>query len=118
MAREEAALRRVLPWLSSAEMEGHGAMNTPSSTPLLEVRDLHKTFGARGRSKHGPVVAVGGVSFTLEAGECLAIVGESGSGKSTLARTLLRLVRPDSGAVLYRGEDLVGLSGEKMRQQR
>ena len=89
-----------------------------SGVPLLEVRDLRKTFGARGASKSGPVVAVGGISFTLEAGECLAIVGESGSGKSTLARTLLRLVQPDSGSVLYRGEDLVAVSGEKMRQQR
>ena len=89
-----------------------------SPAPLLEVRDLHKTFGARGRAKHGPIVAVGGVSFTLEPGECLAIVGESGSGKSTLARTLLRLVQPDSGAVLYRGVDLVPLGGEQMRQQR
>jgi ABC-type glutathione transport system ATPase component len=58
------------------------------------------------------------VSLTLAAGECLAIVGESGSGKSTLARTLLRLVEPDGGAVLYRGVDLVSLSHSEMRRQR
>lgn len=89
-----------------------------SSAPLLEVRDLYKTFGARGGNKHGRVVAVGGVSLQVEAGECFAIVGESGSGKSTLARTLLRLVQPDSGSVLYQGLDLVRLSAADMRVQR
>lgn len=94
-------------------------MNTPAQGPaLLEVRDLYKTFGAKGRNKHGPVVAVGGISFTLDPGECLAIVGESGSGKSTLARTLLRLVQPDSGSVLYEGRDLTQIGGGQMRQQR
>jgi ABC-type glutathione transport system ATPase component len=77
------------------------------------VRNVRKTFGGR-----GGVVAVDGVSFTLAAGECLAIVGESGSGKSTLARTLLRLVEPDSGVVLYRGTDLLTLSHAEMRRQR
>ena len=66
------------------------------------MRDVRKSFGSE-------VVAVDGVSFTLAAGECLAIVGESGSGKSTLARTLLRLVEADSGAVLYRGIDMLAL---------
>ena len=93
--------------------------NQPAAgAPLLEVRDIRKTFGhGRGAGKKG-VVAVGGVSFTLAAGECMAIVGESGCGKSTLARTLLRLVEPDSGAVLYRGTDLLSLSKPEMRRQR
>lgn len=78
--------------------------------PLLEVRDLYKTFGA--------VKAVDGANFTLKRGECLAIVGESGSGKSTLARTLLQLLKPDSGAVLYRGTDLTQLNATEMRRQR
>ena len=91
---------------------------TSTTAPLLEVRDLYKSFGPRGKGKHGPVMAVGGISFSLEAGECLAIVGESGSGKSTLARTLLRLVQPDSGAVLYKGLDLIALSPGQMRHQR
>ena len=87
--------------------------------PLLQVRSLVKTFGARGRGeKHGPIVAVDHVSFTLEAGRCLAVVGESGSGKSTLARTLLRLVDADDGEVLYQGRDLLKLRASEMRRQR
>jgi peptide/nickel transport system ATP-binding protein/oligopeptide transport system ATP-binding protein len=80
------------------------------------VSDVRKTFG--GGRHGGGVVAVGGVSFTLASGECLAIVGESGSGKSTLARTLLRLVEPDSGSVLYRGRDILTLPRAEMQRQR
>lgn len=94
-------------------------MTTPvTPSALLEVKDLYKTFGPKNGGKHGPVVAVGGISFKLDPGECLAIVGESGSGKSTLARTLLRLIQPDSGSVLYEGVDLVGMTGGQLRQQR
>jgi ABC-type glutathione transport system ATPase component len=84
---------------------------------VLDVRGLRKTFGHH-RGRHAAVVAVDNVSFTVAAGECLAIVGESGSGKSTLARTLLRLVEADSGAVLYRGTDLLKLPKSEMRRQR
>jgi ABC-type glutathione transport system ATPase component len=81
------------------------------------VRDVRKTF-ALSRHGRGKVVAVDGVSFTLAAGECLAVVGESGSGKSTLARALLRLVEPDSGSVRYRGVELLSLPRPQMRRQR
>lgn len=81
-----------------------------TNTPLLQVRNLQKSFGA--------VRAVDNANFTVERGECLAIVGESGSGKSTLARTLLQLLKPDHGEVLYRGNDLVKLGANDMRAQR
>jgi ABC-type glutathione transport system ATPase component len=97
-------------------------MNNPAAPPgssLLEVRDLRKTFRlARGGFASSSVVAVDGVSFTLGAGECLAIIGESGSGKSTLARLLLKLVEADAGAVAYRGVDLLTLSGSALREKR
>ena len=81
---------------------------------LIEVRNLKKYFGGSER----PVRAVDDVSFTIERGETLGLVGESGSGKSTIGRTVLRLVDPSGGQVLYRGDDIGKLSAERMRKLR
>jgi ABC-type glutathione transport system ATPase component len=90
--------------------------------PLLEARNLRKTFptpggtfamGARAR-----VAAVDDVSLELAAGETLAIVGESGSGKTTLARMLLRLIEPDSGELRVEGRDFLAASGVGLRALR
>jgi len=72
---------------------------------LLRVEDLVKSFPAKKRGIP-PLVAVNGVSFTVDEGETLGLVGESGCGKTTLGRSVLRLVEPDSGQILYRGTDL------------
>jgi ABC-type glutathione transport system ATPase component len=96
-------------------MQAH-ALNL-SPPPLLEVRNLCKTFGGKA-GKPGPIVAVDNISFSLERQECMAVVGESGSGKSTLARTLLRLVQADSGSVLFEGKDLLTLPRSEMQRQR
>jgi lipopolysaccharide export system ATP-binding protein len=69
--------------------------------PLLEVRDLAKTY--RGRA------VVNGVSFSLDAGEVVGLLGPNGAGKTTSFKMTLGLVRPDAGAVLLRGEDIVAL---------
>jgi len=84
------------------------------SEALIEVRGLHKYFGASTR----PVRAVDDVSFAIQRGETLGLVGESGSGKSTIGRTLLRLVESTQGQVLYRGEDLGKASDSRMRALR
>lgn len=78
---------------------------TQSQVPLLETRNLSRTFG------HGDhiVHAVKDVSFSIQPGEILAVVGESGSGKSTLARLLLRLLDPTSGQILLNGQDVTDL---------
>ena len=84
------------------------------NTPLIEVRHLHRRFGSSER----PVRAVDDVSFSIQPGETLGLVGESGSGKSTIGRSLLRLIEPSEGEVVYRGEPLGRASAARMRQLR
>lgn len=88
---------------------------------LLEVRDLGKSFRASGGlpgSSQRRLQAVDQVSFSLLKGETLGLVGESGCGKSTVARLILRLLEADSGAVVFRGQDLLKLSLRRMRPLR
>ncbi|HEY0583172.1 MAG TPA: ATP-binding cassette domain-containing protein, partial [Chloroflexota bacterium] len=80
-------------------------MTPVQSAPLLETRELRKTFG----HGTGAVDAVRPASFSVQPGEILAIVGESGSGKTTLARMLLGLIEPTSGRILIDGQDTSGL---------
>lgn len=88
-------------------------------TDLLKVERLKKYYPVRsGWRQTAALKAVDGVSFGIPAGETLALVGESGSGKSTLGRVVLRLEEPTAGRILYRDEDLAGLSPEQMRQKR
>jgi oligopeptide transport system ATP-binding protein len=77
---------------------------------LLQIVDLRVDFDAR--------AALCGVSFDLWAGETVGLVGESGSGKSTLARAILRLVRAQAGAVLWRGRDLLACDAATLRSLR
>jgi len=98
------------------------------NVPLLEVRNLKKHFSTGGSSSwllrtlgledREQVRAVDGVSFTLEENETLGVVGESGCGKSTLGRTVLRLLEPTAGEILYKGEPLTDLSKSELRQKR
>jgi ABC-type glutathione transport system ATPase component len=92
------------------------------TAPLLEARNLKKTFSAPGGAfamgAASGVPAVDGVSLELAAGETLAIVGESGSGKTTLARMLLRLIEPDSGELLVEGRDFLAARGAQLRSLR
>jgi oligopeptide/dipeptide ABC transporter ATP-binding protein len=87
-------------------------------TALLEADNIVKHFVAR-RSVFGRptayVKAVEGVSFTVNAGETLAIVGESGCGKSTLSRLVLRLIEPDAGQLRFEGRDLSGFDANQLR---
>jgi len=89
--------------------------------PLLEVRNLRTWFPVRTgllRRHTDDVKAVDDVSFTVEAGTTVGLVGESGSGKTTIGKTILKLVPPTSGQILFEGRDIVPLSEHEFRPLR
>ncbi len=87
---------------------------------LLETVEVVKSFSVRkgflGRRQ--TLVAVDGVSLTINKGETLGLVGESGCGKSTLGLTIMRLYEPTSGKVLIEGEDVAALDAANLRKAR
>ena len=96
-------------------------MDTKKSKTLLEVKDLCKHYPIRkGLFSRiaGYVYAVDGISFTINEGETLGLVGESGCGKSTVGRTILKLIEPSRGEIIWRGERIDELSRSQMRPYR
>ncbi len=81
---------------------------------LIEIRDLHKTYGAGDQAVH----ALAGVSLDIQAGEFVAIMGASGSGKSTLLNVLGCLDRPDTGEYRLAGEPVQDLSPDRLAEVR
>ena len=78
----------------------------------IAVAGLHKSFG--------PKKVLRGLDLSIGAGESVVVIGGSGSGKSVLIKSILGLLRPESGSILVDGQETVGLSGrerEKMRRQ-
>jgi ABC-type oligopeptide transport system ATPase subunit len=88
--------------------------------PLVEVEHLVKHFvRGGGFLRRGRIVhAVNDVSFAIDEGETFGLVGESGSGKTTTGRCLLRLVEPSSGAVRFRGRDVLSYTRRQLRDAR
>ena len=88
---------------------------------LLEIRNLKKYFpvgeGLFSRGK-GMLKAVDDVTLAVQQGETLGLVGESGCGKSTLGRTILRLIEPTGGEVIFQGKNLLALSQRELRDMR
>lgn len=88
---------------------------------LVEVKGVKKEFVTAKTFTGKPlkiVHAVDNVNLKIYEGETIGVVGESGCGKSTLGRTILQLITPTAGQVLYRGEDITKLKKEDMRQMR
>ena len=88
---------------------------------LLEIRNLKKHFpldDSLFARKKSVVKAVDGVTLNVEEGETLGLVGESGCGKSTLGRTILRLIEPTSGEILFQGKNLLAMPQRELRDMR
>jgi branched-chain amino acid transport system ATP-binding protein len=74
--------------------------------PLLSVRSLRKAFGG--------VQAIRGVSFAVKRGEILGVIGPNGSGKTTLVNLITGFVKPDTGIVSFKGENITGLQPHRI----
>jgi oligopeptide transport system ATP-binding protein len=103
-----------------APIDARGAADAERSPPLLRVEHLSKVYRpSAGLFSAGPLVrAVDDVSFYVRDGETLGLVGESGSGKTTLGRTVLRLVEPTLGRIVFGGVEITHLGESALRPLR
>ena len=88
---------------------------------MIEIRNLRKYFPIKGgffNKNYGEVKAVENVNFKIPEGEILGLVGESGSGKTTLGRSIIRLIEPSAGEILYNNKNIIDYSENEMRKLR
>jgi len=88
---------------------------------MIEIKNLRKYFPIKGgffNKNYGEVKAVENINFKIPEGEILGLVGESGSGKTTLGRSIIRLIEPSAGEILYNNKNIIDYSEKEMRKLR
>jgi oligopeptide transport system ATP-binding protein len=108
---------------NSAQTETAGAATALGSDDnvLLDVKNLKTYYPVLGgvlRRRVGWVKAVDDVSFAIKRGETLGLVGESGCGKTTVGRSIIRLLKPQAGQVIFEGQDILKLPRDEMKRTR
>ncbi|MDR7239872.1 ABC transporter ATP-binding protein [Neobacillus drentensis] len=107
--------------MSIVSVHKQGDHSSSQSENLLEIKNLKTYYPVKGgflKRTIGNVKAVDNISFELKKGETLGLVGESGCGKSTAGRTILRLLKPTEGQILFDGKDITRVSGKSLREIR
>lgn len=89
-------------------------MNKNSTIPIIKIVNLSKIFD----HSRGKLHAVDGINVDIFKGKTLGVVGESGCGKTTLGRTVLRLIEPTKGEIIFNGENILKYSRRKMNNIR
>ena len=85
-----------------------------SDTPIIQTKELTRYF----KTSRGLLHAVDHVNLSIPKNKTLGVVGESGCGKSTLGRTVLRLIEPTSGEILYKGQNIVDYNAHQLQELR
>jgi peptide/nickel transport system ATP-binding protein len=102
---------------SDTEQPSPIGISAPVDQVLLEVRGLEKHFPIKKgllKREVGVLKAVDGIDLTIQKGKTLALVGESGCGKTTAGKSIIQLIKPTAGDVLFEGNELTGLSAKEL----
>lgn len=91
------------------------------SETILEIKNLTKHYPLKRTNlfeKPGSVKALNGIDFSIKRGESFGVVGESGCGKSTAGHTIVRLLEPTAGKIIFKNEDITNIKGKKLKELR